>query len=55
MSPRTPGLLSISTVNGQSLGHESFAELKSCVKVEVTVLGSPALIVIKVSVDVNQH
>ena len=28
---------------------------KSCVKVEVAVLGSPSLIVIMVSVDVKQH
>ena len=30
-------------------------ELRSCVKVEVVVLGSPALIVLMVSVDVKQH
>ena len=30
-------------------------ELRSCVKVEVAVLGSPSLIVLKVSVDVKQH
>ena len=30
-------------------------ELRSCVKVEVAVLGSPALIVLTVSVDVKQH
>ena len=32
-----------------------FAELRSCVKVEVAVLGSPSLIVRTVSVDVKQH
>ena len=31
------------------------AELRSCVKVEVDVLGSPSLIVLTVSVDVKQH
>ena len=31
------------------------SELKSCVKVEVAVLGSPSLILLKVSVDVKQH
>ena len=30
-------------------------ELRSCVKVEVAVLGSPSLIVLMVSVDVKQH
>ena len=32
-----------------------FAELRSCVKVEVAVLGSPSLTVHTVSVDVKQH
>ena len=31
------------------------AVLRSCVKVEVAVLGSPSLIVLMVSVDVKQH
>ena len=31
------------------------SELRSCVKVEVAVLGSPSLIVLIVSVDVKQH
>ena len=31
------------------------SEPRSCVKVEVAVLGSPSLIVLMVSVDVNQH
>ena len=31
------------------------SELRSCVKVEVAVLGSPSLIVIMVSVDIMQH
>ena len=31
------------------------AEFRSCVKVEVAVLGSPSLIVLMVSVDVKQH
>ena len=30
-------------------------EVRSCVKVEVAVLGSPSLIVLMVSVDVKQH
>ena len=30
-------------------------ELRSCVKVEVAVLGSPSLIVLTVSVDGKQH
>ena len=30
-------------------------ELRSCVKVEVAVLGSPSLISLVVSVDVKQH
>ena len=32
-----------------------FSELRSCVKVEVAVLGSPSLIVLMVSVDVKQY
>ena len=31
------------------------AELRSCVKLEVAVLGSPSLIVLMGSVDVKQH
>ena len=31
------------------------SELRSCVKVEVAVLGYPSLIVLMVSVDVKQH
>ena len=31
------------------------SELRSCVKVEVAVLGSPSLTVLVVSVDVMQH
>ena len=31
------------------------SELRSCVNVEVAVLGSPSLIVLLVSVDVKQH
>ncbi len=30
-------------------------ELRSCVKVEVAVLGSPSLTVLMISVDVKQH
>ena len=30
-------------------------EVRSCVKVEVTVLGSPSLMFLLVSVDVTQH
>ena len=32
-----------------------FPELRSCVKVEVAVLGSPSLTVLMVSVDTKQH
>ena len=32
-----------------------FAEVRSCVKVEVAVLGSPSLISLTVCVDVKQH
>ena len=32
-----------------------FTELRRCVKVDVAVLGSLSLIVLRVSVDVNQH
>ena len=35
--------------------HPQWSELRSCVKVEVAVLGSPSLIVLIVSVDVKQH
>ena len=31
------------------------SELRSCVKVEVAILGSPSLIILMVSVDVKQH
>ena len=34
---------------------KEYAELRSCVKVEVAILGSPSLIVLRVSVDVKQH
>ena len=33
----------------------SITEFRSCVNVEVAVLGSPSLIVLIVSVDVKQH
>ena len=33
----------------------SRSELRSCVKVQVAVLGSPSLIVLTVSVDVEEH
>ena len=33
----------------------SISELRSCVKVEVVVLGSPSLIIRTVFVDVKQH
>ena len=32
-----------------------YSELRSCMKVEVTVLFYPSLIILMVSVDVNQH
>ena len=34
---------------------EILSELRSCVKVEVAVLGSPTLIILMVSVDVKQY
>ena len=34
---------------------EGLAEIRSCVKVEVGLLGSPPLIVLTVAVDVKQH
>ena len=33
----------------------TYLELRSCVKVEVDVLGFPSLIVLMVPVDVKQH
>ena len=36
-------------------GFGEFAEFRSCVEVEVVVLGSPSLIVRTVPVDVKQH
>ena len=33
----------------------TMSDLRSCVKVEVAVLGSPSLIVLTVSVDAKQH
>ena len=33
----------------------TFSELRSCVKVKVTILDSPSLIVRAVSADVKQH
>ena len=39
-------------MDGEELRH---AELRSRVKVEVALLGSPSLIVLMVSVDVKQH
>ena len=38
-----------------NLSSDTDLELRSCVKVEVAVLGSPSLIVLVVSVDVKQH
>ena len=35
--------------------HHNATEFRSCVKVEVDVLGSPSLISLMVSVDVKQH
>ena len=34
---------------------EGISEVRSCVKVEVAVLGSPSLTVLTVSVDVQEH
>ena len=33
----------------------SLSELRSCMKVEVVILGSPSIIVLMVSVDIKQH
>ena len=41
-------------VNGVCV-HSQWSEFRSCVKVEVAVLGSPSLTVRTVSVDVKQH
>ena len=40
---------------GRKVTRNSTSELRSCVKVEVDVLGFPSLIVPTVSVDVKQH
>ena len=40
---------------GRKATLNSLSELKSCVKVEVAVFGSPSLISLMVSVDVKQH
>ena len=37
------------------ISYTESSEFRSCVKVEVAVLGSPSLIVLVVSVDVKQH
>ena len=36
-------------------GPSLFSELRSCVKVEVDVLGSPSVISLMISVDVKRH
>ena len=41
--------------SGHGQGFGSTSELRSCVKVEVAVLGSPSLKVLMVSVDVKRH
>ena len=41
-------------IKGERRGKRS-TEFRSCVKVEVDVLGSPSVIVIMVSVDVKQY
>ena len=54
--PGLPVLMSLMVsvdVKQHSTSHDS--ELRSCVKVEVAVLGSPSLKVRTVSVDVKQH
>ena len=44
------------SVSFKSTDHHTLqSELRSCVKVEVAVLGSPSLTVRTVSVDVKQH
>ena len=43
------------TTNISSEELRAFSELRSCVEVEVEVLGSPSLIDLIVSVDVKQH
>ena len=43
------------SINHNLFMEEYFSELRSCVKVEVAVMGSPFTIVPTVSVDVKQH
>ena len=47
--------MTITTTISNSNGKKLNSELRSCVKVEVAVLGSPSLIIRTVSVDVKQH
>ena len=47
------GCCRIGTINSSSEELRAFSELRSCVKVEVAVLGSPSLIVRVASVDVK--
>ena len=51
----SPLLLNLSVLLGTSPPLLGTSELRSCVKVEVAVLGSPSLIVLMVSVDVKQQ
>ena len=48
-------MVSVDVNHDERKGRERHAVLRSCVKVEVTVLGSPSLIVRTVSVGVKQN
>ena len=53
--PFVPNMLArqLRTLRPTSSSHQP--ELKSCVKVEVAVLGSPSLVALMVSVDIKQR
>ena len=45
----------VSVISEYTTSVNIYTEVRSCVKVEVDVLGSPCLLVGTVSVDVKQH
>ena len=47
--------ITTTTTANTGLFQGTFSELRSCVKVEVAVMGSPSLISLMVSVDVKHH
>ena len=51
---RVPKVVMVS-VDAKQHGTDERSEFRSCVEVEVDVLGSPSLIVRTLSVDVKQH